>query len=244
MIQALKNANPGKSDKLSEVRMNVGDILGSTVVEDHVKLFLKHYRCIANLNTSIRNCWEGQGKKQCAKANLVVAKVIRASLANLERLMERNPDMRVIYFARDPRATATSRVQNGSKLMFTPKNHNPLLEAQALCTRMRDDLLTRRHLELKYPGAILTIRYEDFIVDTERIANKVYAFVQRPLPERFNEWIQTSLHAKVDNGIFGTKRRNSSTIATKWKTLISHQEAATMTGFCRDVLDELGYAHT
>jgi len=244
MIQALKNAYLGESDKLADVRMNVGNILGSTVEKNHVKLFLNHYRCIANLNTPIRNCWEGRGKTQCSKANLVVAKVIRASLANLERLMGRNPDIRVIYFARDPRATATSRVQNGSKLMFTPKNRNPVLEARALCTRMRDDLRTRHHLELKYPGAILTIRYEDFIVDTERIANKVFEFVQRPLPERFNEWMQTSLNAKVDNGIFGKKRRNASAIITKWRTLISPQDRATMTGYCRDVLDELGYAHT
>jgi len=111
IIQALRNANPLASDKLASIRATVTDILGSSVRDDHLKLFVKHHRCVAMLEKPVRTCWEGLGKKHCARADLVVTKLIRASLINLDRLIERNPDIRVIYFARDPRATATSTVQ-------------------------------------------------------------------------------------------------------------------------------------
>jgi len=116
-----------------------------------------------------------------------------------------------------------------------------VLEARALCAQMREDLRARRHLDRKYPGALLTIRYEDFISDTHNVTRKVFEYVGRPVPARFSWWVKDALYGRVDNGMFGRKRSNATVVMDKWKSMVSHEAAIDMTGYCRDVLDELGY---
>ena len=92
----------------------------------------------------------------------VVAKVVRTSLAALERTLQRVPDLNVIFYARDPRAMALSR--HVADLAFYSKcdpRHSVVDEARLLCVQMRDVLASLKRLERKYPG-----RSSDFATRT------------------------------------------------------------------------------
>ena len=122
---------------------------------------------------------------RCHQTSMVVAKVVRTSIAALERTLQRVPDVNVVYYARDPRAMALSR--HVADLAFYAKydaRHSTVGEARLLCVQMWDDLVSVKHLERKYPGAFIRIRYEDFITDPLATAARLFAHIGRTVPRR------------------------------------------------------------
>jgi len=99
---------------------------------------------------------------------MVAVEVIRAAMSDIEALVQRTPDLHLIYYVRDPRAIVYSRAvttrntfQQASTDSFAERS-NPrssmIAEARILCMRMENDLKAKEYLERKYPGLIIDVR--------------------------------------------------------------------------------------
>jgi len=100
---------------------------------------------------------------------------------------------------------------------------------------MRDDLAAKSVLEVKYPGALFTVRYEDFVSNISRTIDRVFDHIGIKTPEGMYERIQK----------WSTRKKNGNLEAAKvldsWKTLLGYEDGQLMNEYCKDVLDKLGY---
>ena len=169
--------------------------------------------------------------------------MIRAAIVDLEPTIQRIPDVRLIHYVRDPRAVAVSQALV-TALTFSVVDRRPTTEAQLLCQVMLDDLKAKRRLERRYPGAVLTVRYEDFVRDPKSVTRRVFDFVGQPVPAAFRRWTTTVMnvrYAKLAEDAFGTHRINSTATAEGWLSRASYRDLLDMNRNCRQVLNLLGY---
>jgi len=106
---------------------------------------------------------------------------------------------------------------------------------------MRDDIDARDSLERKYPGTILTIKYEDFILETTRTIDRVFKYIGQARPVNVDAWVRRTMKGRADNGPFGTTRVNASASVARWKTNVSKADIAAMNEHCSYVLNALQY---
>lgn len=67
---------------------------------------------------------------------------------------------------------------------------------QGLCVRMQDDIDAKKKLDVRYPGAILTVRYEDFVTEPRLIVDRVFEHVGRPAPANIDSFIRRTMHQR------------------------------------------------
>ena len=176
-------SRPFDDDIIDSVNRSFGGAL-TTRLADIVKTLFEQNRCRLDAERRGKSCLV-RATDRCYQTSLVVAKVVRTSIAALERTLQRIPDLNVIYYARDPRAMVLSR--HVADLAFYAKSdfrHSVVDEAKRLCAQMRGDLRSLKHFDRKYPGAIIRIRYEDFIRDPLATASRLFAHVGRTVPRR------------------------------------------------------------
>ena len=160
---------------------------GSLKVDEakSVEALFERYGCRFYADRRGQSCRDA-ATDRCRQTLLVVAKVVRTSLAALERTLIRVPDLNVVFYARDPRATALSR--HVADLAFYAKRdrrHSVVDEARLLCVQMRDDLASLKRLERKYPGVFATVRYEDFVRNPLETATSLFGHAGRKIPQRY-----------------------------------------------------------
>ena len=179
---------------------------------------------------------------KCTSDELRVVQGNRMKMEDLEPLIQRHPDMHVVHYTRDPRGIALSRINTG-KLVFDNDNVSAVREAEFICPRMREDLRQRRILEQKYPGVFTHITYESLAQDPLGTARKFYSLVQKSPPDRWNDFVEENMYADgpKNRAWIGTKVTNSTETALKWKTQLSKDELVSISSFCGDVIQDLGY---
>ena len=167
------------------------DLIGDRLAtKPTLPMFEAHRRCIARLDATVRPCWEST-RAVCASASTITAKVVRVALADLEPTIQRVPDVRLIHYVRDPRAIAVSR--KVVRVTFSTDDDRLSTESRLLCRTMLEDLRAKRLLERRYPGAILTVRYEDFTRDIVGTTERVFSTIGRPCRGRFGAgWTRSS----------------------------------------------------
>lgn len=181
-------------------------------------------------------------RSSCSRANIVVAGIHRASMSDLELLIQRMPDVHLVFYVRDPRAIAVSRADPLTlQTYLNYDNWTAVNESEFLCRRMWDDLEAKKRLEGRYPGSILTVRYEDFILDPRGTVTRMYTQFQRDVPEGFDRWVNETLNTSTYDGIFGIHRPNSKEHISKWRSKVSIEERREMTRHCFKVLKHFGY---
>ena len=127
-------------------------------------------------------------KEICRKTDLVAVKVVRGSLADLGPTLQRMPDHNIIFYSRDPRAMAWSRIRNALTFYFRASSKNILAEeAKILCMRMLEDLITLNRFETKYPGAVIRLCYEVLVQDPLQWADRLFQHAGIDVPERYLE---------------------------------------------------------
>jgi len=106
---------------------------------------------------------------------------------------------------------------------------------------MQEDLAVKREFERTYPGTIMTVRYEDFVLSTAQTIKGVFEFIRRPPPVGIYSWVWNAMHGQQDNGHYGTVRANSLTLVDSWKGKVTYRDGTIMNSNCKDVLENLGY---
>ena len=217
------------------------DLVGDRLATANLSEFVAHRRCIERLNAHVRPCWESS-RAVCANATAVTAKVIRLALADIEPIIQRLPDVRIIHYVRDPRGIAVSR--SLVNWTFSTVDVSAVAETRLLCREMLEDLRAKRRFERCYPGAVITVRYEDFSDDPIRTTERVFEAVGQRVPATFRSWLDRVINVKnVRNPPFanGIRRGNASATAAAWQSRVSYSDVIGMNRNCREVLDLLGY---
>lgn len=176
---------------------------------------------------------------QCQRSSVVAVKVIRLDMSLVEELLRADQDLRVIHLVRDPRGMMESYRRIG-----VPKqtNEQMRISADIACKRMLEDCIARRRLGTMYPGRTLLVRYEDLATATDRVLSDIYNWLLNlAVPESVRKGMNSQLYAHSQDGSMGTKRKNGTATAYKWKHTIDGKYLAYVNKTCRHVLHLLNY---
>jgi len=181
--------------------------------------------------------------EKCRRSEVVAVKVIRFHMGYVDKLLSDDPDLRLIHVVRDPRGLLESW-----RKFFDERSgrRTPMMDmrlnAKIMCRRMLTDCHVRRRLELKYPGRILLVRYEDLVTDTDTVIGDIYnGLLQLAVPSNIVDGTKNQLHATADNGATGTLRANGTATAGNWRRTIKEELYAYMKDTCGALIAELHY---
>ena len=177
---------------------------------------------------------------KCNKTKLIAYKALRISMESVQNILEKDPDTHIIYFVRDPRATAFST--KGAGLMSRYSGGQVPQEAKFLCKKMKHDLDLFRIYEQLYPGAIKLVKYEDMTREPDLVSDNLYDFVGVQRHESIKKWIQQSQTKHSNGGTWDTNRANWTASIEKWRKRVSIEGAKAMSEHCKEVLTILGYS--
>lgn len=131
----------------------------------------------------------GKVENFCNQKSVVSAKVIR--LAEIKRVRERFPELKIISWRRDPRGTFASRIDMGTK------PGNAMAEAKRDCKYAKDN---------KYIAGVdkhvLEVKYEDLVLNGEITLEKILKFSEleadRELTDFFTPEKQKNKEAEAE----------------------------------------------
>ena len=199
-----------------------------------------------------RKCWDkvfdnvkacmpliNKAKNECAQKNVTGMKTIRMSMSMVEDILNKDPDIKVVYLIRDPRGIVSSRISARHESKLANKSWKKELEL--VCKKIRDDLVSLRNIKKKYPETLITLRYEDFSKDPVGVGKKLYEFINAPFPKEFQNWIMQNAKRKRDGGSFGTARINSSLVSSKWKEKVKQSQMKVSESICYTELKHFNY---
>lgn len=173
----------------------------------------------------------------CENSTVIAIKVIRLRMVQLEQILIRDPDVKVIHLLRDPRGSLKSQSEMGQfeweKLDTTVDYH---------CRRIAEDLTLAKGLNRRFPKRILTVRYEEIAEYPQEAAEYMYNFIGLKLTDNIRKyiWKITSAGNKPNCNIC-TTRSNSKETAYKWRDKISYDDAQLIQDTCSKMFDIAGY---
>ena len=107
---------------------------------------------------------------------------------------------------------------------------------------MRNDLAIFSELEKLYPGALIRIRYEDYIMNVNGTIHQMYGhFGETPPPVIYDSLMNLMFSKKKGGSAFSQVRANATASLYKWVKRNSAGKIEGMTRNCKDVLLALGY---
>ncbi|ELU04738.1 hypothetical protein CAPTEDRAFT_198201 [Capitella teleta] len=172
---------------------------------------------------------------KCQKADTLAVKTIRLRMRYVEPLLNYDPNIKVVYYSRDPRGIMSSL----TKLREVHSN-----TIAGMCAVMEDDFKYYKLLKASYPNRVRWVRYEDLALNTAQVSRDIYNFStgQECVPRSVQSWIahNTQVPRSEYTGITGTKR-NSSANAREWKKIISDDRKQEIERTCSKVLTMLKY---
>lgn len=219
---------------------NQAEPVGCLDVLEKFSKFVQHYRCLKHLSESTYSCLQLM-EPACRQRTLTVVQVQRMFLSDLEPVIVRVPDIRVVHYVRDPRTVSVSRFYRRSHVFTKDPDWTIVDEAMLLCRRMRYDTKEKLRLLQLYPESIITVRYEDLVLNPTMTVTRMYDYFGRPVPDGLQEWIETRLNATKDDGFYEVRRADSRKHLTDWRSSLSENETQQIDAHCRDVLSVYGY---
>ncbi len=235
----------------SEYLKSLQDPYIGTTIRKAIASAYKKYQSRQRLKASKcgRKFWP-----KCSSAKIQAAKILRYRLADLQPWLEKDNNLALIHYVRDPRGIIASKIKDRSdknKVYFTPyglltKNNLKAISNQAkvLCHKMNADLDAKSNYESSFSKQIMTIKYEDLAISPMETMTKIYNFLNMNMAPSVETWIQKNTQAKRDafNRAHITQRANSTYEALSWKEELSHEAVKSITQICKNVLQRLGYS--
>ena len=175
----------------------------------------KVWPCIQNIESA------------CRCQRLVATKVIRMTMQSVEAAIRKIPDIYIIYYVRDPRGIYVSR--DGFPF-------------DTLCQQMERNHEIYLELNEKYPGVFHLMRYEDLSMNTERVVDDMFRFLNESVPPETRAQIREQTHQNaVTKDKLAFYRENSTQTATAWRNKLSKAENKTAIIKCGRLLNLLNY---
>ena len=212
--------------------------LDSSTVRDKASALAKHEACMLESYKQCQPCFHLL-QEACSSSPIMVSKAIRLESDLVEDVIDAIPDLKVIWYTRDPRGIISSRKSFG--LTAGLSNKSMETESVVLCQKMRKDIKRMRELRQKFPNRIHFLRYEDLSTDVMTVLREIYDFVKIPLSKSLKKTFSNLFLSEKNTGGFGTARKNSTRTAYKWHKLLKPEVKDFITDQCEDVLRELKY---
>ena len=165
---------------------------------------------------------------------VAAARSIRMFVEEAVPLLHTDPDVKLVYYMRDPRGVLLSR---WSLVNIAPSISRIEQTASYLCAKMRLDLEVAHKLQDVYPDRIMLMRYEDLAISPVETVHALYKFLGTPIPGEVLNWIQYATHAVKSDGSIGTKRENATAVASRWRDALSDDAIDAIGRHCDDVID-------
>ena len=205
-----------------------------------LNLFIDHDQCIEDLNKLTFTCRQKMAAP-CRRTRLTVAEFQRVFIEDLEPFIQQMPDIHIVHYVRDPRAVSVSRADEHIHTFRHTMSWTAMHETYLLCHRMRYDIQHRKRLQERYPGSIITVRYEDLVLDPKATVRRMYEFFDRPVPLGLNDWVKRTMQAVKDDGMYGVRKTNGLRHLSKWRSEVTTEDIDIMNQLCVDVLSEYDY---
>ncbi len=204
--------------------------------------FLDYRKCVDEFNKKY-NCRK-IFRNLCQQGKFRGIKTVRATMASVGDLLERNPNLRVVHLIRDPRAVVWSRKhfgQSGQGLFSIQKSNggkkqdmNMVKEAELYCSAVLRDVRMRKELDKKYPGALVEVIYDDFVQWPLNYTEKLYEIIGVDPGNKTWEWLLANTQG-------AEAKRNSSYISHKWERNIPLLAAKRIDKKCASFFEEIPY---
>ncbi len=108
------------------------------------------------------------------------------TLRHMKKIMHRNDKMKVIFTTRHPIDLALSKMYRGqpSELGGDTPGYSPDANPLGALHAIESMYLMWKHMNLRWPNRMLTVRLEDLILDPEKPVGEICAFLDiAPVPE-------------------------------------------------------------
>ena len=207
----------------------------------YAKKVIEYKTCMSDIVKKVEKCYsilEGS----CNTTTTRAIKAIRLRVKTAQEMLDKDEDMMLVLMFRDPRGIVASRFK--AHFVSANSNKNKLTEAKMICQRMAEDYKVYSELiaRSKYDGRVLMLRYENVVKDPVNAAKRVYwNLLGDKIPANVSTWLSSSVTARDDNGIMGTKRKNGTSTANKWQRSLTQQEITDITEYCKPILKRLKY---
>lgn len=161
-------------------------------------------------------------EKKCMESQFVAVKTVSEELVieDAIRVLNENPDMKIIYVVRDPRGIFASKARAGVHTLTKRTDDFNLHSMDKLCEGYSSNL------DFKHPR-LLPVVFDDLVKDPLFTSQKVYKFLEMPWTEKQDEWVRTTFdNPDCDTGSTVTDRHldcrsDSASAATKWEQELS-----------------------
>lgn len=195
--------------------------------------------CLSEDTTGVRKCLDVLSVP-CSKSKIKAIKVIRFTMAQLQKLLEIQPDTKVIHLIRDPRGSLHSQSRVGQ---FLWRDRENLINSSINhCNRVYEDLVICKELKQKYPNQILTVRYEEIAEYPQTSSEYLYNFLGIEMLDKIRKYIwEITFAGKAQNCQICTTRTNATETAYKWRSRMKFEEAEVVQKECAQVFKEMGY---
>lgn len=221
-----RNYRPTRN-KLSKQRLHLSKRLKYDAAWSNDKdSVIQHW---SSVKENIKSCLPDFDLK-CKKANIRLIKFIRMTMEMGKRLLEENDKVRIIHLLRDPRAMLDSQLRKND--MNVRRYKNFVNRTEYMCTHMRRDLVLSEALKKSFPERILTLRYEDFVDDPLKTAQRIFGFIDVPWTAKDKEFI-ISTSIELD--------KNATYRASVWRDHLTHHHLLVVDRYCYDLYRKLGY---
>ena len=139
----------------------------------------KYDGCVRHFTPLMSDCVP-KLQKACDSSDTRVVKTVRATMDEVEPLLQSDPNFRLLHLYRDPRAVYRSRRQSAWTRGEFEKTSSVWNSALVYCQTVLHDYKKRKELEKKYPGKILGFVYEHVMEHPEEFKDYVYDFLDLP----------------------------------------------------------------
>ncbi|KAK6998944.1 carbohydrate sulfotransferase 6, partial [Biomphalaria glabrata] len=180
-------------------------------------------------------------RNRCQIASVVLQKVVRLSMAEVDIYLQREPALKIIHLVRDPRGILLSRMNFNNK-QFGEMHKN----FTSFCRRIHEDIVISREIAHKHLGKILTVRYEDLAQEPLQTTELMYKFVGLTMLPSVRDYVhRVTQHEAVQvNGKTAAKqtsRQDPFLTANRWRLELPFSLVQQVGESCRDVLTSMGY---
>ena len=179
-----------------------------------------------------------EATSKCRESPIRAIKTVRIQVYMLPELLKLIPDLKVIFYVRDPRGNLLSR-RFGSKFIETPEELEFLeRDAKGVCSRMGQYLKDFKELKL---DNVFLMKYEDLASEPIEFLVNEYKNLNLNLDKNVLRWFRSNTAASISDGLLGTKRVNSTSTAYNWQKVWTPNAISVIHSACRDILQELNY---
>ncbi len=205
-----------------------------------MKVFKNYSACMHSeiFTNAVKKCIP-LAEKECQSSSLVVAKILRMNMENVDKVLAENEDWKIVHQVRDPRAVLVS--QRASKILTHHSGGSIITESQTLCDKMLSDIKASKKLKRVYPDQIHLMRYEDYADNPVTTLKQVYSFIGMEINPLVIKTIKTLSNSMYDSNPMDQHRKDSGQTSRRWVTKITSREKEYIDKDCIDVYRESGY---